>query len=605
MKISIFILCYNEEVILPHTIEHYRKRFPQAEFTIYDNGSTDRSVEIAESLGCKVVPFETNGEIDDFKYLEIKNNCWKGVSEGWVVVCDMDEWLDVDEESLRNEDSSGTTILNVKGYEITSESETSDLSDLDIHNLSFGVRWTNSDKRICFKCTHISEINYAIGAHSCSPEGDVVMSKKAYILKHMKMLGLEYLLKINRSRYERSERMRGSGMAIHYLRDDSKVIANYRGILMSSEDIYGFRESKPLTQYSPEDRRKMEKASTKVKRFIDGYKNETLPPDVLVHKYLEVCNDVLFADEELLVGATDIMRLAVQSWSFKRSSIYRKVDGVITKADLESKDGWYLKNLGNIHHAQTSGSTTGNPFGYLRWLDVFDKIEWGCHYDVVLDEFAIGPTPSILYFMSHNYRKEDGRFIYCDGGPAGPALVNHGISRRPVLHEVNFDMYRNDQPAFFYHLFEYLKENPVDVFYASGPQINSLCNYIKKFNVKGRLGGLLSSTGERLLNEDARFLFVENGYFDHACDHMRCWDGGASFFTCKHRNYHLMDNLAWCEQGPNNELISTDYFNLASPFFRYWNGDYCTISKEYRRCECGRLYKVWLYGGVISRDQRF
>jgi hypothetical protein len=72
---------------------------------------------------------------------------------------------------------------------------------------------------------------------------------------------------------------------------------------------------------------------------------------------------------------------------------------------------------------------------------------------------------------------------------------------------------------------------------------------------------------------------------------MRCWDGGASFFTCKCRNYHLMDNLAWCEQGPDNELICTDYFNLASPFFRYWNGDYCTISTEYVRCECGRLYR--------------
>ena len=72
---------------------------------------------------------------------------------------------------------------------------------------------------------------------------------------------------------------------------------------------------------------------------------------------------------------------------------------------------------------------------------------------------------------------------------------------------------------------------------------------------------------------------------------MRCWDGGATFFTCKHRNYHLMDNLAWCEEGPNHELICTDYFNLASPFVRYWSGDYCRIAKEYQRCECGRLYR--------------
>ena len=89
---------------------------------------------------------------------------------------------------------------------------------------------------------------------------------------------------------------------------------------------------------------------------------------------------------------------------------------------------------------------------------------------------------------------------------------------------------------------------------------------------------------------DAKFLFLDNGYFDDACDHMRCWDGGATFYTCKHRNYHLMDNLAWVEE-VDGRMICTDYFNLASPFVRYWNGDYCKIGKEYRRCECGRLYR--------------
>jgi hypothetical protein len=116
-----------------------------------------------------------------------------------------------------------------------------------------------------------------------------------------------------------------------------------------------------------------------------------------------------------------------------------------------------------------------------------------------------------------------------------------------------------------------------------------LCNYIKKYKVKHKIANLLSNTNERFLPNDAYFL-INNNYFDHVCDHMRCWDGGASFFTCKEKNYHLMDNLSWCEE-VDTKLVSTDYFALSSPFIRYWNGDYCKIDNVYQRCDCGRLYR--------------
>jgi phenylacetate-coenzyme A ligase PaaK-like adenylate-forming protein len=72
---------------------------------------------------------------------------------------------------------------------------------------------------------------------------------------------------------------------------------------------------------------------------------------------------------------------------------------------------------------------------------------------------------------------------------------------------------------------------------------------------------------------------------------MRCWDGGASFFTCKNGTYHLNDNFAWTIEGPDNKMISTDYFNLASPFINYYNGDLCKIENEYHKCSCGRYYR--------------
>lgn len=96
--------CYNEEIILPHTINHYKKYLPSANITIFDNYSTDNSAELADSLGCRVLYFNTNDEMDEFKFVELKNNFWKHVRDGWVVVCDIDEWLCLDEKSLKDED---------------------------------------------------------------------------------------------------------------------------------------------------------------------------------------------------------------------------------------------------------------------------------------------------------------------------------------------------------------------------------------------------------------------------------------------------------------------------------------------------------------------
>ena len=71
---------------------------------------------------------------------------------------------------------------------------------------------------------------------------------------------------------------------------------------------------------------------------------------------------------------------------------------------------------------------------------------------------------------------------------------------------------------------------------------------------------------------------------------MRCWDGGATFFTCKFGTYHLLDNITY-HKSIDNKLVTTDYFSLAAPFVNYWNGDICSIENEYLRCECGRLYR--------------
>lgn len=306
--------------------------------------------------------------------------------------------------------------------------------------------------------------------------------------------------------------------------------------------------------------------------------------------FLDNIGDLMFQDEETVVKCTSLLKENIERYTNKNCPVYNG-KYIVSKEDLEDKKNWFVTELDDESMTvSTSGTTTGVPFEYKRWHHAFHKLEWDYHYNVVLDEFKVCENPHILYFFAYHYKKEQDKFITCYNQSSELAMNNHGSSRSPIIHYVNYDMYYNNQEEFFKYLFNYVKENPIDVFFTAAPQINSLCNYIKKYQIKHKIGYLLSNTNERLLQKDANFLFVENNYFDHICDHMKCWDGGSMFFTCKHRNYHLVDNFSWTEE-VDGKMVCTDFFNLSSPFVRYWNGDYCRIDQKYKRCQCGRLFR--------------
>jgi hypothetical protein len=63
--LHVYLLCHNEAVLLPHAVEHYRRRVPGVTFTILDNESSDRSVAIANELGCAVQSFNTGDALND------------------------------------------------------------------------------------------------------------------------------------------------------------------------------------------------------------------------------------------------------------------------------------------------------------------------------------------------------------------------------------------------------------------------------------------------------------------------------------------------------------------------------------------------------------
>ncbi|WP_428225843.1 glycosyltransferase family 2 protein [Flavobacterium sp.] len=82
MKISVFIITYNEAKILSKCLE---KLSWADEIVVVDSGSTDQTVQIAEEFGSKVIhhPFENFGKQKQFALEQTKND--------WVLSLDADE----------------------------------------------------------------------------------------------------------------------------------------------------------------------------------------------------------------------------------------------------------------------------------------------------------------------------------------------------------------------------------------------------------------------------------------------------------------------------------------------------------------------------------
>lgn len=184
--ITIYLIAYNEVVMLPHTVRFYRGRFPGCRIMVYDNFSTDRTKSLAKELGCEVMDFYTNDKLSDQVFLNIKNNCWKTAGTDWVVVCDVDEWLDIWPEDLND----SCTIIRSWFVNMVNPKD-----NFDVWHMNLGYRHISfPGKFICFNKKYIEDINYHYGCHEAMPVGKVVFSEKIYDLLHYKFINLKYAI---------------------------------------------------------------------------------------------------------------------------------------------------------------------------------------------------------------------------------------------------------------------------------------------------------------------------------------------------------------------------------------------------------------------------
>lgn len=194
MKIEVHSLLYNEAPLIPYFMRHYGEF---ADVIFYGRDSTDGSTELAESLGATVLDFPTNG-VDDVRFLEMKNNCWKGSDADWVIICDVDEFVYCPKNLLFILEHTTFTAFYPKEWRMYSE--VFPITKGQIYDeVQWGVpgaRWAN--KLNLFKPSEIQEINYGIGSHSARPTGNVrVCMNSSIVTLHFHHLGKDYRLKKN------------------------------------------------------------------------------------------------------------------------------------------------------------------------------------------------------------------------------------------------------------------------------------------------------------------------------------------------------------------------------------------------------------------------
>ncbi len=221
--ITVYTLAYNEELFIQFMIDHYRERFPNCRIVLYDNMSTDDTVKIAKQNGCEIIPYDTKGLLMDSRFLEIKNSCWKTATTDWVVVCDMDELVDITEDQLRDEEQQGSTIITCNTYDMVNME-----NNTDIAGIKYGTKSPLPGKTCLFNKKFISEINYDPGCHTCHPIGDVKYSSKAYILYHYASLGEDVTIARFKARASRlSPENLQNRWGYHYLMTPKEIRDEY------------------------------------------------------------------------------------------------------------------------------------------------------------------------------------------------------------------------------------------------------------------------------------------------------------------------------------------------------------------------------------------
>jgi Glycosyl transferase family 2 len=168
-------------------------------FVVYDDGSTDDSLEILRSnpkVEVRPTPPYSDPDSRILSGTSILECCWKesrGVAD-WVIVTDIDEHLyhhrDL-EGYLKTCKERGVTIIPALGYQMLAEEFPKEGIWL-CRSVTMGAPWHKMNKLNIFAPDEIESTNYQPGRHRAALVGNVVApARDELLLLHYKFLGFD------------------------------------------------------------------------------------------------------------------------------------------------------------------------------------------------------------------------------------------------------------------------------------------------------------------------------------------------------------------------------------------------------------------------------
>lgn len=199
---------------------------------MYDNYSTDNSVELATSLGIEVRTFGVKGVLDDQHYLDVKNNVWKeqrGKGVDYVIVVDADEFITIPFKLT-------CTTPKVIGFNMISDKLPTDDIEQEINTGEFSESYS---KQAIFNPDAITEINYRHGCHQNGMVGNITNEDTCKLYHYRQIGGVRRMLDRHAEyRIRMSAFNRKHGMGVHYLHTDEEKIKEWNILQSNAKELW-------------------------------------------------------------------------------------------------------------------------------------------------------------------------------------------------------------------------------------------------------------------------------------------------------------------------------------------------------------------------------
>lgn len=188
------LVALNEEDLLPYQLEHCMTYSDKV--IVYDNESSDRTIEIAKEFGADVRTFKTGGKVNDKSMIDVFNLSYLHLqsSEDWMFCHSVDEFIiskcgDI-RERIAEYNVYGVNAIEAKLYEMIADKST----DKFVNRLHYGYPAENPWAQKVFAYRRGIIPNWSIGAHGFS----VNVNKPSiddFIIAHAKYaLGLDRVI---------------------------------------------------------------------------------------------------------------------------------------------------------------------------------------------------------------------------------------------------------------------------------------------------------------------------------------------------------------------------------------------------------------------------